>query len=197
MNGLAQLIEDCGSYGVMEAEYYDKMIHRIPPLKIVEREKWLVDQCRDKRVINYGCASGKLHEVLKLAAKELYGVDKVKGDWFVLDCDDLGIAELPSPEVDLIVCGEFLEHLRNPGFFLDRLVKQKTPVLVTVPNAFSAVSRYWVNTRKIECVNAGHYCYYSYRTIRHLLESSGFEIAETAWYNGRPRFSEGLVVRTK
>jgi hypothetical protein len=45
-----------------------------------------------------------------------------------------------------------------------------------------------------ENVNRDHVAYYSWWTLKSLVEKCGYEVVEFAWYNGRPLFAEGLVM---
>jgi len=45
-----------------------------------------------------------------------------------------------------------------------------------------------------EC-HRDHVSYYSYTTIKVLLERAGYSIVEHYWYGGKPYISEGLIVK--
>jgi 2-polyprenyl-3-methyl-5-hydroxy-6-metoxy-1,4-benzoquinol methylase len=96
-------------------------------------------------------------------------------------------------KVDVVLCGEILEHLSNPGRLLDAVRKLAVPIIVTVPNAFSSVGMRWIAKAK-ENVNKEHVAWYSYHTLKTLLERHGYELAEFFWYKGKPLVAEGLVV---
>jgi hypothetical protein len=85
-----------------------------------------------------------------------------------------------------------LEHLTNPGYFLQQLRVLGAPIIITVPNAFSEAGRHWAAQAR-ECVNVDHVAWYSWRTLKTLVERCGYEVREWYWYNGQPRFAEGLV----
>jgi 2-polyprenyl-3-methyl-5-hydroxy-6-metoxy-1,4-benzoquinol methylase len=111
------------SYGSLEPEYYQKMMHKIPSGKVVEREPFILSLCKDKSVLNVGSASGQLHEAIRGIAKKLYGIDKDQPTDYVVDLDQIQqLWDMPHiTDIDLIVCGEVLEHLSNPGNFLAHL----------------------------------------------------------------------------
>ena len=96
----------------------------------------------------------------------------------------------------MIVCGEVLEHLSNPGHFLTalRATYPTVLVLITVPNAFATAGAAWLVTKGRENVNKEHVCYYSYTTLKELLRRARYAITEHAWYGGTPYVSEGLIV---
>lgn len=186
-----------------DIEYRAKQCHPVPVTKSVVRETFLLERAQGRVVLDIG-ASGKMHEAICNVAARCYGIDKPSigwsdvagpernGDDFGIDLDDYH-AELPDlPGVELIICGEVIEHLSNPGWFLDRLRKYRCPVIVTVPNAFGDSGRRWME-RGTENVNPEHVAYYSFHTLKELVTRHGFEVIEHYWYKGRPRFAEGLI----
>lgn len=178
------------------ADYAAKMLHSIPEAEVVDRERFILDYCRGKRVLEFG-ASGPLHEAIVKVASEFWGIDRVEAPHVMaFDLDDVGQQHLPTefpPEV--IVCGEVLEHLGNPLWFLTRLRRQfgETPTIITVPNAFGAVAARRI-TEGTENVNVDHVAWYSYRTLKTLLGRAGYRSFGFAWYRGNPLTAEGLVV---
>lgn len=198
MNTLEDLRDLCGSTHQLGSEYERKQIHKIPDAPVVDRVAFILERCKGKRVLDVG-ASGPLHEAIKKVAQWCVGIDHPRNDKgesrpgaFYVDLDSRPI--LPNRPVDLVVCGEVVEHLSNPGRFLDALIAMypKTPVIITVPNAFSDAGRKWVEGGSENC-NHDHTAWFSHRTLKTLVERAGYAVKEMAWYNGRPRFSEGLI----
>lgn len=178
------------------AEYRAKMMHPIPVLPVVDREVAILRHC-DKRVVLDIGSSGPMAEGIKELATKVYGLDREDAPGVVgFDLDDVSQKSLPDCDgVTLVVCGEVLEHLSNPGWFLARLRRQyPVPTLITVPNAFADVGAHWIQ-KGIECVNSDHVAYYSYWTLRELLRRAGYSnLAEWGWYRGKPGTAEGLIV---
>lgn len=180
-----------------DAEIKATMLHEVPEVATMTRERFILERCAGKRVLNIGSAGtdarGRVHRRIREVASELWGVDREGAD-FNLDLDDLATAlAIDLPDVDLIVCGEVLEHLANPGYFLRWLHWRETSILITVPNAYSQNAREWNEKRQTECVNVDHVCWYSWRTLKTLVERYGYTVAEWYWYGGQPRTAEGLV----
>src|SRR5690606_6274094 len=65
-------------------------------------------------------------------------------------------------------------------------------LLITVPNALSHAGLRHAQ-KGIEHVNVDHVAWYSYRTLRTLVERCGYGVADFKWYGGVPMFSEGLI----
>ena len=192
MNDISELMDECASTHPRGWEYQKKMIHPIPNTSVVDRERFILERCRNKAVINFGCASGGLHGAIKSVANHIIGLDKRQPCDILIDFDNIK-HEGPSLFGDLAICGEVLEHLSNPGRFLDYLWRFKMSIIFTVPNALSEIARRYANTG-IESVNNDHVSWYSYHTMKVLLERHGFSNMEWYWYNGRAIFAEGLVV---
>jgi hypothetical protein len=177
--------------------YADKMLHRIPAAEVVDRAAFILERCRGQRVLEFG-ASGPLHTAIVAAAGAVFGVDRVDAEGVVgFDLDDVSQAGLPGADFApaVIVCGEVIEHLANPGWFLTRLRRQfaGVPTIITVPNAFSAIAAKHLTTG-IENVNADHCAWYSYRTLKTLLGRAGYVDFYFGWYHGSPLTAEGLVI---
>lgn len=179
---------------VRTPEYVAKMLHAVPDAPVVDRAAFIRERCQGKVVLDVG-ASGPMHDVIVKVASTTYGLDRRDGpDITGFDLDAI-LPELPCfKDVEIVVCGEVLEHLSNPGWLLARLHEQyRVPVIVTVPNAFTAAGRKHLENG-IENVNKDHVAWYSYHTLKGLLERHGYTIAEFAWYNGQPFTAEGLIV---
>lgn len=134
-------------------------------------------------------ASIHLHAALVPVCERLLGVDVdlshrnlltpngdrhaiVQGD--ICDQDQLAEA-IGAVPYDLVIAGEVLEHLTNPGLCLTAIgnLLPSAMLIVTVPNCLSAA----VAARAaigVEAVHADHVCWYSPRTICRLLEMTGW-----------------------
>lgn len=174
--------------------YAAKMLHPVPKAETVKREEFILRQCRGKRVLEFG-ASGALHRAIVEVAALCVGVDRESTSSVIgFDLDAIG-PELPQVPCDIIICGEIIEHLTNPGWFLTRLKRQypDVPVIITVPNAFSRAGAGHIQ-RGIENVNIDHVAWYSPTTIAALLTKCGYVAGALYYYNGDGPTSEGLVV---
>jgi hypothetical protein len=179
--------------------YAAKMMHPVPQTKEVDRAKFILLHCKGKRVLEFG-ASGPLHDLIVKVAAECIGVDRQASAGVLgFDLDDTG---QPLPAVpftpELLVCGEVLEHLTNPGWFLTRLHRKfpGVPLILSVPNAFGKTGSLWI-AKGIENINADHVAWYSPKTIANLLERAGYTVGGLYWYEGNGPTANGLVVVTE
>lgn len=179
-------------------EYCAKQIHPIPDAPVVDRERFILDRVFGKAVLEFG-ASGPLQKYIRRRAKAYHGMDRQASERdkvYACDLDDPKAKwTIPAWQVEVIVCGEVLEHLSNPGLFLKRLnvYWRGVPLVISVPNAFSASSQKQI-ARGVENVNADHVAWYSPQTLKTLLGRAGYTIQELAWYKGKPGTAEGLIV---
>ena len=124
-----------------------------------------------------------VHNILVRQAKSVYGID--------LEYDEKAFsgtgkhkkasAESFSFDVgfDVIFAGDIIEHLSNPGLFLEsslRSLKESGRLVITTPNCFN----FFHLTEKImkpePTVNSDHTCYFNRKTIKRLLEKNGWEV---------------------
>ncbi len=179
-------------------------VQRFEGLPVVPRTEFLVDLARGRRVLHFGFldhpltaeklrSGALLHAHLGRVAAALHGLDvdpaaielyrRESGDTAngVLDIEtDLPVDPALAGRFDLVLFPEILEHLRNPGRALERLrdlalANGGAEVCVTAPNALATKGAAFA-LDGVELVHPDHYAYYSPHTLRHLLESSGFEV---------------------
>ena len=194
MSAIYDILDEVSSHGNLPADYVEKMVHRIPRAPVFNRVDYLLKAVEGKVVLDLG-ASGPAALRLQEAAKEYHGIDWELNDkienFYQLDIESL--LSLPDiPDLELIIAGEVLEHLSNAGRFLKLLHMSGVPVILTTPNARSIAGYTW-GDRGTECVNGGHVAWYSYHTLKTLIERHGFETHLWGWYNGEPYTAEGLI----
>src|SRR5690606_36892022 len=88
-----------------------------------------------------------------------------------------------GPDFDVIVAGEVLERIPNPGIFLDQAAKCLRPggiLVVTVPNAFNCISLFGL-FRSREVVHRDHCFYFSAKTLARLGSIVGFRVQEVGY----------------
>ena len=123
-------------------------------------------------------------------------------------------------QFDLIIAGDVLEHLPNPGLFLqscNNILSPRGRIIITTSNAFNIV-RFIKALLFHEAVHNEHVAYYSQKTIGRLLNMCNLDTAEFGYYKCEhlqknfsinrfisnsvenifcflfPHFSEGIVV---
>lgn len=193
---------------------------QLPAAELVNgRFDSILSACASRRVLHVGCVDAGfleerfahgdlLHQRLAGVAGELWGVDADEaGISFLRDrgfnnlivgdvCRRDWLGAVSGQDFDVIVASEVVEHLMNPGLFLEGvqelMVDDTTKLLITVPNAFRLDTlRHLLSG--IEFVHPDHNYWFSYHTLTNLLKKSGLQIDTVLAYSFRPtRLTPGM-----
>jgi SAM-dependent methyltransferase len=179
--------------------------------ELVQRVDFIKDICLGRSVLHLGCTNYPytkdaienqmlLHFELEKIASEIYGFDfdqegldllreKGSGNLYKADLEHLEDVAL-TKTFDVIIAGETIEHLSYPGLFLDgikRFMSTEASLVITTVNAYCAMRfvQYALrgNGGLNEPVHPDHVSYYSYRTIKLLLERHELELADFYFYD--------------
>lgn len=125
------------------------------------------------------------HQMLKDAVSEVYGIDIVYDEDAIPEADrkyyKKSAAENFSfdTKFDAIFAGDLIEHVVNPGLFLDNAKKHLKPggrLIMTTPNTFNVFVMAGKLTRPEPPINDDHTFYFNRRTMGRLLEKCGWEV---------------------
>jgi SAM-dependent methyltransferase len=125
---------------------------RRPP--VPERLPYLLDLARNQRVLDVGVVDHNLqndrdwlHGAICGVASYCLGVDIIEDDvarlrdeGYNVECMDVTSGQLPDDTFELIVAGEVIEHVGNPGGLFEAAAKLLTPggrLVLTTPNPFA------------------------------------------------------------
>ena len=197
-----------------------EMIHKLPHAEMVDRFAYLRDLCAGRRVIHVGfvdmgCAqlntqSGVwLHEHLDRTARELVGIDldtagvenaKERGyEAYAIDaCDAAAVAAAGIAPAEVVVAGEVIEHLDDPGSFLQGVHNLVAPggiLVVTTPNAAGLFNSIAV-LGNMEVNHPDHVVLFTCRTLDAMLMRHGWEPFEHRVYVQEVK-SPGTTTRDK
>lgn len=183
----------------------------IEDFSLVQRLDIIRQECTGKRVLHLGCTNFPyteesikndmlLHTELEAIAADLWGIDADQSGIDILlsngskqivlgDLEQLDQVELDQ-KFDVIVAGEMIEHLNNPGLFLDgikRFMHAETRLVLTTINAYCGLRFLLYGFRgkrgAVEFVHPDHVAYYSYSTLKLLLERHGMRIDNFLFYD--------------
>lgn len=192
----------------MSREWGDQeaVVHRLPRARLVDRATYLCERSRGRRVIHVGFADVGfhdantraeqwLHDRLGRDAKELVGLDvdpaavdaaRERGwEAYAVDCTDAeAVAALGVEPAEVVIAGEVIEHLPDPGDLLEALHGLVAPggrLIVTTPNAAG-----WLNPMAalagFEVNHPDHLVMFTWRPLSTLLARCGWDVVETATY---------------
>lgn len=171
------------------------------PFALVQRVDFLRHVCRDRDVLHLGCTNWPyreqsqgddrfVHFALLETAKAVCGLDSDEeglsalreqgvGHLFRGDLESLHAAPIDKT-FDVIVAGEVIEHLSNPGLFLkgvQRFMRADTQLVLTTVNAYcgfrSAIYGLRGRGGRQEPVHPDHVAYYSRSTLNVLMQRAG------------------------
>jgi 2-polyprenyl-3-methyl-5-hydroxy-6-metoxy-1,4-benzoquinol methylase len=165
---------------------YDEGIVRLSEAKLLIREEILAGLCADKVVLDLGCSGDSIpsfaHSVISTFAKETWGADR--GAWvdiednekfITIDLEQSSWDLIPDRPWDIIICSEIIEHMRNPGDFLDNLRRFDCDIFVSTPNP-CALNYFFPFTKGMEIGNYYHLCQFTPRQFMNLADLYGFNV---------------------
>lgn len=173
----------------------------------MERLDVILPLVQDKRVLDCGGVDHDnwqrkmgegtwLHEDVRAAASECVGVDIMaenvarlnsSGYRFIhADVEELRLDE----RFDVVLGGEIIEHLLNPGRFLRSAFDVLEPggrLILTTPNAYSPP--YFIKAVVFgrETVHPEHTAMYTPQTLSYLVERCGFDVLQCSVVHRRAR----------
>jgi len=178
---------------------------------LVQRLEFIKKICEGKKVLHLGCTDypfteqnieykALLHLELQKYAAELYGFDFDQKGIDILEkfgVKNLYRADLEKLEevdlnetFDVIIAGEMIEHLSNPGLFLrgiKRFMNEQTKLVITTINAYSGMRFFTYGLRgrggAQEPVHPDHVAYYSYKTLSLVIEREDLVINDFVFYD--------------
>lgn len=196
----------------------------------IYRKDRIIELCRNKSVLHLGfiqhshlyqnlIKEGKwLHEKIAKVSTKLVGFDYLAKDVDFIkinlhyECyyaDVTNLQELTYQNTfDVIVCGELIEHISNPGLMLDgikRFMHKDSIIIVTTPNPWSKNRLKLIKQEKNESewLNPEHICWFSHQTLKQLLERHGYSELYYGYYYGEESnekknyFKSGILNRLK
>jgi SAM-dependent methyltransferase len=184
----------------------DEFSHAIPHANVVDRTVALERLAAGKRVLHVGFVDeGRmtdrmqreewLHSRLAAVSGELVGLDRDPGgvsaarnlgfEAYAADCQDqAALSALGIDPAELIIAGELIEHLDQPGLFLEAvkgLLRPDGALVITTPNA-TRVLNILGSVLNREFVNDDHVCWFSWHTLSALLTRHGWQLDDLAYY---------------
>ena len=197
------------------------MVHRLPKARLVKRIPHVAGQVAGRSVIHVGFvdagyqemqakAGTWLHAHLAAGATQLIGIDldadgvaRATDDGYeayVADCRDPGaIDALGIEPAEVVIAGEVIEHLDDPGSFLDGLHRLLAPgglLILTTPNA-SGLLNGFAAMAGAEINHPDHVVLFSWRTLSNLMGRHGWEIIDTATFVPAVKAAPGSGLRQR
>jgi 2-polyprenyl-3-methyl-5-hydroxy-6-metoxy-1,4-benzoquinol methylase len=146
-----------------------------------------------KRVLDVGCSSGYLSEPLSQRGNTLVGIelDPDAAREAELFCERVLVGDLETMELplepasfDVVLCGDVIEHLRDPGAALARLrpfLKPAGTLVVSTPNIANWAMRLSLLAGRWRYTDRGfldrtHTHLFTRRTLVETIERAGYRV---------------------
>ena len=153
----------------------------------------------NKNILDIGCYDGTFLALIKNRSNDFYGVEA--SDYGVIESSKKKIhveqfffddkTKIPYDDnfFDLIIAGEIIEHIYDTDFFLEeikRLLKSNGKLIISTPNVASLGRRLLLLIGKSPIIedspnesdSSGHIRYFTFETLRNLLNKHDFELIE-------------------
>ncbi len=130
-----------------------------------------------------------VHRLLKERGADVWGIDleydekQLQGDISHYRKASAESFSLPE-KFDTIFAGDIIEHLSNPGLFLDASKQHLKPsgkLVLTTPNAFNLFNIAEKFSKDEPTVNSDHTFYFNKKTLSKLLEKNGWMTEEVGY----------------
>ncbi len=152
---------------------------------------------RDCRVLEYGCATGRMTEIMRDRGCAVTGIEinpeaaalarRYAEAVHVIDLDSERASQrLAGQSFDVLVFGDVLEHLRDPGIILKDALKLLSPsgsVVISVPNMAHgdlrlALLEGQVNYGDWGLLDRTHLRWFTRNSLEQMLADAGLEVLE-------------------
>ena len=165
---------------------------------------------RPQRVLDVGCSTGYLAERLQQRGATVVGLemDERAAELARRFCSAVHVGDVETMELpfepgsfDAIVCGDLVEHLRDPQAFLERLRPLLRPggrLVLSTPNIANWAMRLGLLFGRFRYTEWGildktHTHLFTRNTLRECLEAAGYRIEEFDYTVPVPVFSTSRV----
>lgn len=163
-------------------------------LLLKDKNEWVIPHVKDRLVLDLGCVDHSieinwkhpfLHKTIVDNAKSVTGVDiecdqvdKLNAMGYHILCADVEKMDL-NKQYECIVAGDLIEHLNNPGTFLEVVKKHLSPggiFLMSTPNPFNILRFMTILFYGKDRANKQHTAWYSPVVIKHLCNRYGLKV---------------------
>ena len=172
----------------------------VPTTVVTDRLSIVLEKAPGKTVLDVGCTGTKkrfahphyqpLHFSLVKVARDILGVDideegiaAMKASGFNVQRADAETMNL-GRRFQLIVAGDMIEHLANPGLFLSNMhlhLEDEGELVITTPNPFSFKQGWRILKHNRVRVHPEHTFWFCPTVLHRLFEMCGFEMTHLYW----------------
>lgn len=154
----------------------------------------LLDGQSNKRILEIGCATGRLGREIKKMGHYVAGVEisesaaeeakRILDEVYIFDIEENWPVEILNQKFDLVILPEILEHTFEPVYVLKKssaVLKDDGGVILTTPNFLTWTNRlrFLFGLFKYEkegMFDFGHIRWFTYSYLKEVLREGGFTI---------------------
>jgi 2-polyprenyl-3-methyl-5-hydroxy-6-metoxy-1,4-benzoquinol methylase len=140
--------EECAEMAIPSYTHKNIVMRRVAYSRIKLLIDWMINYQDDfSNIIDFGCGTGILLPSASNRAEKVYGIDltlapaKILVDHYnlanvVLLAPEIAMQEIPDKSIDIILCGEVLEHIQDLNATLTqfkRMARNNAHLLITLP----------------------------------------------------------------
>jgi 2-polyprenyl-3-methyl-5-hydroxy-6-metoxy-1,4-benzoquinol methylase len=157
---------------------------------MIDRISCILKYCEGREVLDIGCVGHAipkgsrerhLYGELKKIAKSVVGTDVVSDAWCTPDVK----ADVENMDIgrtfDVVVAGEIIEHVNNPGIMLRNLrkhMRNDSLLVISTPNVLSTSVLIEHIIRGESRAHFEHNFWFTEKFLTHLLEKNGFAVTK-------------------
>lgn len=119
------------------------------------------------------------------ALAERFGEEYTEKHFVQASAEDFSFEE----KFDVIYAGDLIEHLSNPGLFLQACRNHLNPggfIVVNTPNCYNLFNMAGKLSRREPVVNHDHTCYFNEKTMKQLCGKNNLQIEDTHFIYSLP-----------
>ncbi len=157
-------------------------------------------------VLNIGCAQNPhIHRELAIKSQKIIGIDTNQRELQKLAQKGFETYAMNAEKIkldclfDCIIAGELIEHLNNPGLFLqsvEKYLKKNGTAILTTPN-ISSLFLYTIVVVFNQTQDPTHVYYFDEKNLKTLIDRFNFEIKEIKYIPPEIKFhGKGILFRS-
>jgi 2-polyprenyl-3-methyl-5-hydroxy-6-metoxy-1,4-benzoquinol methylase len=175
----------------------------------------MLDPKKNRTVLDLGCGNGYLASQLVKLGYNAYGTDASENGIAIAKQEypdrfywqDLSTGKLPkelqSISFDTIISTEVIEHLYDPGGFIDfckEILPQNGEIILSTPyhgyfkNLMLSVLNLW-DAHLSPTWHGGHIKFWSRETLSQLLTEKGFKVTQFKGCGRAPYFWKSMIIK--
>lgn len=185
----------------MDADRISKIVARVP-LSAAVLDIGCVRHDLDSQEWREPRPGEFLHEDLRQRADSVVGLDLVASEVKRMQEAgyDVRVGDAESFELDrrfdVIIAGEVVEYISNPGQFLDQCCEHITEdgrLIISTPNPWQPHMLRWYAMGQESRANPEHTMWFDHYVIQELAVRHGFRVLDWQWYNPGAVLSTALL----